>query len=140
MLKGKKNHFILSLLILYTQEIKINPACWAIFCSSTFLSTVTSWWSTSSPFLMKKKVGMLLMFHSATTSLASSMSTFKKRSFESWVPLPTHYQNGSGRFLLQANVTKLDMTRIKAENFRTLKKTWITERNAIHSDQLLSYA
>lgn len=52
----------------------------AIFFSSELLSAPTTL-STSLPFLTKKKVGTLLIFHRAAASLASSMSTFKNTTF-----------------------------------------------------------
>lgn len=55
----------------------LEEECCAIFCSSEPLSAPTTL-STSLPSLMKQKVGTLLMFQEAATSLASSMSTFRK--------------------------------------------------------------
>jgi len=65
------------------EEIKhyLEEECCAIFCSSEPLSAPTTL-STSLPSLMKQKVGTLLMFQEAATSLALSISTFKKTTLE----------------------------------------------------------
>lgn len=57
-----------------------DPAYCAIFLSSASLSAPTTL-SISLPFLTKKKAGTLLIFQLAATSLAASMSIFKKTAF-----------------------------------------------------------